>query len=716
MLSGISVVIPSRNGKELLARGLPEIVRQIEAMGGEVIVSDNGSSDGTTEWLKVEHPELRVIISEQPLSFARAVNAGIAQARFSHILLLNNDMVIEPGFFSALMTAFERVPGLFCATAQIFFPPGQRREETGKAAMPEAQNRKPSDFPLTCMLPIEGEDLSYVLYGSGGCSLFDGVKLQSLGGLNTIYEPAYVEDLDLGVRGWQQGWPSVFVAGARVLHQHRATTSRYYTAAQLETILEINYLRFLAGTISDSYTFRQLWREAISRLNLLAARQEPSPAALATLRLAWRMPLTTRRPARAQLAESEILAIGSGAVATFPGIAATGKPLVVIASPYLPFPLAHGGAVRIYNLMRRAATDFDQVLLCFADELNPVPQELRDICVEVVVVKRFGSHFRRSSHRPDVVEEFDSSAYRAALKQTIRKWKPGVVQLEFTQMAQYASDCAPAKTLLIEHDVTLDLYQQLLAQQEDWEVRHQLERWIPFETAAWRQVDCVAVMSEKDRAIVQGARAEVLPNGVDVERFTPSIQRPEPGRLLFIGSFAHLPNVLAIEFFLREVWPQIKEDAKLHIIAGSRHQYFLDHYRSRVQVNLQQPGIEVEDFVADVRPAYRRAGIVVAPLLASAGTNIKILEAMAMGKAIVSTPGGVNGLDLRPGSDVIVTPASGEMAHATRELIHNDTKRIALEREARRTALEKFNWDAIAQRQAVLYHSLQLKPKRNSAD
>ena len=121
-------------------------------------------------------------------------------------------MLVEPEFFAALRAAFRAVPDLFSATAQIFFPEGARREETGKAVMPFAWERKPTDFPVRCELPFAGEDLSYVLYGSGGCSLFDARKLAQLGGFDEIYEPAYVEDLDLGFRGWQQGWPSVFVA------------------------------------------------------------------------------------------------------------------------------------------------------------------------------------------------------------------------------------------------------------------------------------------------------------------------------------------------------------------------------------------------------------------------------------------------------------------------------------------------------------------------
>lgn len=313
---GISVVIPSRNGRELLAAQLPGILRDLESSNAEIIVADNGSEDGTAEWLNAEWAAILTDFSAQPLSFARAVNRGIALTRFSHVCLLNNDMLIEPGFFRALRGAFDRIPDLFCATAQIRFPSGVRREETGKAVMAQAHA---ADFPLRCDEPLPGEDGTPVLYGSGGCSLYDAAKLRALGALDEAYEPAYVEDLDLGFRAWQRGWPSVYVAEAVVEHRHRATTRRYYTEEQLEAVLEKNYLKFLARAVADRAVFTRLWKQALDRLLLLGEK----PSARGALRQAAALARSGGPRLTPEFPEELFLALTNGCAAVFPGTGAT---------------------------------------------------------------------------------------------------------------------------------------------------------------------------------------------------------------------------------------------------------------------------------------------------------------------------------------------------------------------------------------------------------
>jgi O-antigen biosynthesis protein len=676
---GISVVIPSRNGQKLLETCLPTI-RDAD----EIIVVDNGSDDGTQAWLAQHHSQVIVERSADPLGFAVAMNRGLRRAQYTHVCALNNDMIAEPGFLHHLRAAFDEVPALFCASAQIFLPPGQRREETGKTVF--VHDAAPLDLPVRCDIPFETEDHSYVLYGSGGCSLYDAAKLAALGGFDEIYRPAYVEDLDLGVRAWTCDWPTVYCAGARVLHQHRTTTSRYLTKEQLDLALDLNYTRFIAHAIGDPDLFQRLWNHNVLRLKALGKS--------AALKAATRLEATP-----VLVGNYDFLDLTNGRVAVFPGRRRTGNPVGLIASPYIPFPLSHGAAVRIYNLIREAATHFDVVLVAFVEEPHAVPEELLDLCVEVVTVHRPGTHAVPSRGRPDTVEEFDSPAFHAVLRQTVRKWQPKIAQLEFTQMAIYADACAPAPTLLVEHDITYDLYAQLLTHKEDWETRRQYDLWRAFEVDAWTKVTRVVTMSEKDRAVVDAASAHkaiAIGNGVDLDRFTPANDPPHPRRLLFIGSFRHHPNVLALEFFLRDVFPKLS-NVTLHVIAGPDHKRYWD---------LQHEHVEVEGFVSDVRPAYRQASVVIAPLAVSAGTNVKIVEAMAMAKAIVSTEAGIHGLELARGLDVVVEDDPAKMAAAIESLLANPPQRHALERHARHTAETVYGWKAMGDVQRRLYEDL----------
>ena len=374
---GISVVIPSRNGRELLAAQLPGTAQDLEGIPGEIMVVDNGSGDGTAGWLAAEWPHVEVQVSPEPLGFARAVNRGLARARYAHVCLLNNDMLTEPGFFAALRGAFDEVPDLFCATAQIRFPAGVRREETGKAVM---RQDAPEDFPIRCDVPVEGEDLTWVLYGSGGCSLYDAQKLRELGGLDEAYDPAYVEDLDLGYRAWLRGWPSVYVAGAVVEHRHRATTSRYYSERQLAELVEINYLKFLARAVASPKVFRHLWAQALGRLR--ANRDEVLRQAAAIARQGG------PPPAGAET-EELLLALTNGSVACFPGRAPMAAQPKVVASQ----SLCNAGA--------------GSILVAMVDRLQTPPPEILEAYALVVLVWR-------GSATPE-------SSFRAALEQSRRR-------------------------------------------------------------------------------------------------------------------------------------------------------------------------------------------------------------------------------------------------------------------------------------------------------
>ena len=173
--------------------------------------------------------------------------------------------------------------------------------------------------------------------------------------------------------------------------------------------------------------------------------------------------------------------------------------------------------------------------------------------------------------------------------------------------------------------------------------------------------------------------ARCLPNGVDLDRFRPIPGKEEPGRVsLHRQLHASSQRFWLWSFSCKKYGPQLDDlQPVLQVIAGARHEYYLQFHGKQ----LRGARMEVEGFVSDVREAYARASVVIAPLTASAGTNIKILEAMAMGKAVVSTPAGINGLDVSHG--VLVEAEAEGFARALRICLEDAEVREGLGGRAR---------------------------------
>lgn len=361
---------------------------------------------------------------------------------------------------------------------------------------------------------------------------------------------------------------------------------------------------------------------------------------------------------------------------------AEGRPRIAIVAPYFPWPLGHGGAVRIYSLLKEAAKEFDIFLYCFAESGTTLGPVMEFIHQAVLFEMPRYREPRWASIDPPEVREFHSQALKQRLAEDRTRFGFALVQAEYTHLAQYTND------LVTAHDVTYDLYAQINAREQTLASWWNLWRWRRFE----RNIKGRAiVMAEKDAPLL--AATTIIPNGVDLARFEPTPE-PDGARILFIGSFRHFPNVTAFRFLIEQVWPLVK-GAQLEVVAGPDHTRFFDPPET--------PSITIHGFVADVVPLYQRANIVVSPTLVSAGTNLKVLEAMAMKRAIVSTTSGCAGLHLEHGKSVLIADSAGGFAAAIDELLGDAAKRRELAERARQIAEQRFDWQAIGKQQANLW-------------
>ncbi len=194
-------------------------------------------------------------------------------------------------------------------------------------------------------------------------------------------------------------------------------------------------------------------------------------------------------------------------------------------------------------------------------------------------------------------------------------------QVEYTQLARYGGD------ILVEHDVTWDLQAQVLKRRRTFAAWWDWKRWRRFEDRAVREFPAVVTMSEKDRALLGVPHTRVIENGVDLERFEAAPGKTPGRRLLFIGSFRHFPNVAAFRFLIEEILPLVP-DAELTVVAGPDPWPHWSNATGTLHPP-PNPRVTMLEFVADVVPLYRQANVVVVPTLESAGTNVKVLEALA---------------------------------------------------------------------------------------
>jgi glycosyltransferase involved in cell wall biosynthesis len=377
---------------------------------------------------------------------------------------------------------------------------------------------------------------------------------------------------------------------------------------------------------------------------------------------------------------------------------------IAVLSPYFPYPLSHGGAVRIYNLLRELALEFDVELFAFVGEpLSPANLDpVLEHCARVVLVDQPRYREPRwSTVLPPEVHEFRSPAMRRALAEERKSFGYERLQVEYTQLAEYGGD------ILTEHDVTFDLFAQVLAARRTLSAWWDWFRWRRFETRAVRRYSCVVVMSGKDAEMLGPAVSTVVvENGVDLDRFQPEPERPGR-RLLFIGSFRHFPNIEAYRFFTGRVWPLLRDkfpDLELTVVCGADH---LSYWRAFTDAPepAPDPRIHLLGFVADVRPLYIETNLVIVPTTVSAGTNVKVLEAMAMRRAVVSTTSGCAGLGLLHQHSVWVADAPGAFAAAVATLINDPELRAGIAESARAHAERHFSWAALGEKQRALFRS-----------
>jgi sugar transferase (PEP-CTERM/EpsH1 system associated) len=379
-------------------------------------------------------------------------------------------------------------------------------------------------------------------------------------------------------------------------------------------------------------------------------------------------------------------------------------------------PLDKGGKLRTWHLMRQLAGRHDITYLAFADGgVELVHREgMCDVCRELVIVPRSEAlkgtarfYLDAAAHlfdrRPYAVAKYASAAYARLIERLLATSRFDLLVCDFLPPAVNLPHRLPCPAVLFTHNVESEIWRRHAEAERGWLRKRLLEaqwrRMLRFEGDALRRFDLILAVSDSDRGTLRrlyraawSVPVHVVQTGVDTEFFQPAADEAPPApHVVFTGSMDWLPNEDAMVGFCREILPRIREaepQATLAIVGRAP--------TPAVQRLAALPGVEVTGRVDDVRPHIARGCVYVVPLRIGGGTRLKIFEAMAMGKAVVSTTIGAEGLPVTHGQDIVIADDPAGFARAVVALFRNPGARRGLEAAARRLVVDRYDWSAVA--------------------
>src|SRR3954467_2854645 len=365
----------------------------------------------------------------------------------------------------------------------------------------------------------------------------------------------------------------------------------------------------------------------------------------------------------------------------------------------LLLPLDKGGKLRTWHLMRQLARRHHISFLSFVDpSATPADiQGMREVASSVVTIPRTEpakgtAAFYLDAARylvdrvPYAIAKYQSSHYRRAIERVLSLKQIDAVVCDFLVPAVNLPDSLPCPAILFTHNVESEIWRRHVENATNQISRRlmttQWRRMLRFEGAALSRFYLVLAVSDADRQTFGrvypqslAAPVHVVQTGVDTSYFAPMDAEPaKRAHLVFTGSMDWLPNEDGMQYFVRDILPRIRQvqpDATLSIIGRSP--------APAVRRLADDPRIHVTGSVDDVRPHVAQGCVYVVPLRIGGGTRLKIFEAMAMGKAVVSTTIGAEGLPVTPGQHVFIAGEPQQFADAVVQVIRSDETRHGLQ-------------------------------------
>jgi len=378
-------------------------------------------------------------------------------------------------------------------------------------------------------------------------------------------------------------------------------------------------------------------------------------------------------------------------------------------------PIDKGGKIRSYNMLRELKRDHYVTYLTldngvadanaresaeeYCHELVSIPHPQRDKFTAGFYAELI---FNLVLPLPYAIKKYESTSMRRQITERTRTGGFDVLVCDFLAPAANVPRTLPCPAVLFQHNVEAMIWKRHYeVQSNPVKKAYLLGQWrkmYRFERDMCRRFDCVIAVSAEDRWQMQREYSVEavfdVPTGVDTEFFHPSGKgKLNPHNLVFTGSMDWLPNEDAIRYFTEQIMPRIKQavpDVTLTVVGRNP-------YPGLLELSKRDPSIIVTGRVEDVRPYMERAAAYVVPLRIGGGTRLKIFEAMAMGKPVVSTTIGAEGLPVVDGIELLIADSPESFAASVIRLLTNDAFAIELGHRAAATVRDNYAWKRVAE-------------------
>ncbi len=730
-----SLVIPNWNGKDLLERFLPSWIAAIAVCpGSEIVIVDNGSTDGSADWIAANYPEVRVVALAENLGFGGGSNAGFRAAKNDIVVLLNSDMRVEPDFLAPLLDGFTDET-VFAVSCQIFLGDrSKRREETGltegwwQDGGLRVGHRE--DAAVDCLFPC--------FYGGGGSCAFDRRKFFELGGFDELLAPFYLEDTDLGFLAWKRGWKVMYQPASVVHHEHRGTIGKRFSADYIDAILRKNFVLFCWknihgwGKLAPHFLFSFAGAIMTGWAGAVPGRASAGGIARAFGQLPRAMRSRFRARSLATIDDSEAFRRPQPAYFhdrfsdRLAGAPAEGeRPRILFVSPYPICPPTHGGGVFMYYTLRELSQCCEVhaiVMLDLAAE-REANEELRQYCKTVeFYVRTVDRDPHLASIVPHAIHEFHIPRIEWLIQRQIFLQRIDVIQLEYTALGQYTRRFERLVCALFEHDVYFQSIGRALrfigSPLARAKARFEYLRAIRFELKMLPKCDHIQVCTLENKRYLESFLPRLGPRidagmraGIDTGIYPFPGGPRKPYTMLFLGGFRHTPNLVALDWFARFVLPLIVAkipQARLLVVGSdppARHT-FSDPANA----------IDLLGFVEDIQPLFSSSTLFVCPIRSGSGVRVKLLEAFASGIPVVSTTLGAEGLARVDGEFCALADDAEGFAEKAVRLLENPALAAEMALRARAEVVENWDMAVITRRLVAKYREIgRVKAQRAKA-